>query len=385
MRILQVHTRYREPGGEDTVVTAERRLLAAAGHEVVVHEAHNPQGAGSVLAIAASPWNPVAAARATRLAGRVRPDVVHVHNTWYAMGRSVPARLARVGVPVVATLHNYRRVCPNASLFRDGHPCEDCVGRSPWPGVIHRCYRSSAVASAAVAVGIELERRGGLLDRSVASYLVLNAFMRDVLVRGGLPPDKVVVKGNSVPDPGERPASPSASATLLVVGRLAPLKGVDVLLDAWELARPSDLQLLVVGDGPLRATLEARNVPGVRFLGRQTPERVRDLMLAARALALPSVWYEGQPMSVLEAMAAGLAVLASDTGGMDELLTGAGREWLVPRGDVRSWAAALERLAELPADRLDAAGAALRQRWSTHHSESVALAALEDVYAKAVA
>ena len=379
MRVLQVHTRYRQPGGEDSVVEAERELLEGAGHEVVRYEATNPAGPAAAVSLVASPWNPAAARAVARVVAQCRPDVAHVHNTWYAMSPSVPAALARRGVPVVATLHNYRRVCANASLFRDGMPCEDCVGRSPLPGVRHRCYRGSYAASAAAATTIALNAGFGVMDRSVRLYLAVNQFARERFLRGGLPEERVRLHPNFVADPGPRAAPPSASRTVIVAGRVEAAKGVDVLVEGWRRAQPLDLELVVLGDGDLLAPLRAAAVPGVTFRGAVSAAEVRRHLLAARALAFPSVLYEGQPMSVLEAMASGLPVLASRRGGTPELLGAAGAAWMAEPGDPDSWAHALRRVASAAAD-ADRQGTELRSRWAAEHSASVALARLLDVY-----
>ena len=383
MRVLQVHTRYREAGGEDVVVEAERALLEAAGHEVLLHGAANPGGAGAAVALAASSWNTAAARRAAAAVAAFRPDVAHVHNTWYAMSPAVPAAIAGRGVPVVATLHNYRRVCANASLYRDGRPCEDCVGRSPWPGVRHRCYRGSLVASAAAATTIAVDRRLGLLDRSVRRFLAVNEFARERFVRGGLAPERIALHPNSTADPGPRAAPPSAGRSVVVFGRVEAAKGVDVLVDAWAAAPPPGLELLVVGDGELRRTLEARAVPGVRLLGAVPRPQVLELLLTARALAFPSVLYEGQPMTVLEAMSAGLPVLASDRGGTPALLDGTPSAWRARAGDRADWTRALHDLAQAPAAAVDGAGGVLRGRWARDHSQPAALERLLGHYAAA--
>lgn len=379
MKVLQVHTRYRQPGGEDTVVDAERELLAAAGHEVVRHEALNPSGAKAALALATSPWNPAAARAVSAVADRFRPDVAHVHNTWFAMSPAVPAALARRGIPVVATLHNYRRVCANASLFRDGAPCEDCVGRSPLPGVQHRCYRGSYAASASAAAGIALNSRFGLLDRSVDLFLTVNEFARERFLRGGLPPERLRLHPNFVADPGGRPAPPSRSRTVVVAGRVERAKGVDVLVEAWRMAAPHDLELLVLGDGELLESLRAMAVPGVRLPGSASADEVRAHLLTARALAFPSVLYEGQPMSVLEAMSCGTPVIASHRGGTPALLDASPSAWLPAAGDVRSWARALTDLASSPAV-ADEVGSALRRRWAKDHTGAAALERLTAIY-----
>jgi glycosyltransferase involved in cell wall biosynthesis len=381
MRILQVHTRYRYEGGEDAVAAAEAALLTEAGHQVVPYVAENPGSPGpAAAAMLASPWNPAAARAVAAAARRARPDVAHVHNTWFALTPSVVAALDGLGVPVVVTLHNYRLLCVNASLFRDGRPCQDCVGSHPWHGVRHRCYRGSVASSSAVAATIALNRLLGTWDRHVRVFLALNDFARERFVAGGLPPDRVRVKPNSVADPGPRPGPPSASRTVLFVGRLVAEKGVGVLLEAWGRLAPAGLELAVVGDGPLRAALERAAPPGVRFLGRLEPAAVRREMLAARALVFPSWLYEGQPLSVLEAFAAGLPVLASGLGGNVELVGGLGDGWLVPARDPRALAG---RLAALTDDRVDAAGARARERYRQRFTGPDNLRALEAAYREA--
>jgi glycosyltransferase involved in cell wall biosynthesis len=379
MRILQVHTRYRYEGGEDAVARAEAALLTQAGHQVVPYVAENPVGAGpTAAAMLASPWNPAAARRLRAAARRARPDVAHVHNTWFALTPSVVAALDGIGVPVVVTLHNYRLVCANASLFRDGRPCEDCVGSHPWHGVQHRCYRGSAVSSAAVAATISLNRAVGTWDRHVGLFLALNDFARDRFVAGGLPADRVWVKPNSVADPGPRPGPPSGSRTVLFAGRLTPEKGVGVLLEAWRRLAPAGLELVVAGDGPMRAELERRPPPGVRFLGQLDPPAVQGWMLRSRALVFPTWLYEGQPMSVLEAFAAGLPVLASRLGGNAELVGALGDGWLAPARDP---AALAERLADLADDAsVDQAGAVARRLYEERFAERHNLQALEAAY-----
>jgi glycosyltransferase involved in cell wall biosynthesis len=381
MRILQVHTRYRYEGGEDAVARAEATLLAEAGHEVVPYVAENPNRPGpTAAAMLTSAWNPLAARTLQAVAARVRPEVAHVHNTWFALTPSVVAGLDAMGVPVVMTLHNYRLLCVNASLFRDGRPCEDCVGTHPLPGIRHRCYRGSAASSAAVAASISLNRLLGTWHRHVRVFLALNDFARERFVSGGLPPDRVWVKPNSVADPGRRPCPPSSSRTVLFVGRLTPEKGLDVLLDAWRRLDPADLELVLIGDGPMRAELEQRSPPAVRFLGRLEPAAVRQWMLRSRALVFPTWLYEGQPLSVLEAFAAGLPVLASRLGGNVELIGGVGDDWLVPAHDP---AALAEGLAALSDDRVDQAGARARRIYEQRFTGPRNLQVLEAAYQEA--
>jgi glycosyltransferase involved in cell wall biosynthesis len=379
VRILQVHTRYREPGGEDAVVEAEAALLREAGHEVVQHQVANPQGTLATAAVLSrSPWNAGAATLVQRLAEERRPDVAHVHNTWYALSPAVVRALRRAAVPVVMTLHNYRLVCANALLFRDGRPCEDCVGNHPWHGVVHRCYRGSVLQSVPAAATIALHHRLGTWRHDVDLFLALNEFSRTLLVRGGLPAERIRVKPNFVDDPGARAVRAGSSSVVLCIGRLVAQKGIDLLLEAWRSLGDSRLELRLVGDGPLRGELERRGVPGVRFAGHLPAAQVREQMLAGRALVFPSRSYEGQPRVILEALAAGLPVLASGLGGMPELLAPLGSAWLAPAGTVAGWTEAMRRLAD--ARLVEQASRDARAQYERSFTRSAGLEALVAAY-----
>jgi glycosyltransferase involved in cell wall biosynthesis len=379
MKILQVHTRYREPGGEEVVARAEAELLTRAGHEVFIHAAENPTGVVPTAAsLAVSAWNPAAAVALRSTVRRVRPDVAHVHNTWYALSASAVTVLDGAGVPVVMTLHNYRLLCANALLFRDGRPCEDCVGTNPWHGLRHRCYRGSVLASAAAAGSIAANRAFRTWDRHVRLFLALNEFARGQYIQGGFPAHKIRVKPNFVGDPGPRERPPSASRTVLYVGRLSREKGLEVLLDAWRTVGDERLELVVVGDGPLRAQLERASPPNVRFIGQVPPGEVERLMLRSRTLVFPSIWYEAQPMVVLHALASGLPVLASKLGGNPVLLAPTGERWLSAPGDPSAWARGLRELQDDA--EVDHAGARLRQLYEERFSERIGRQLLEDAY-----
>lgn len=370
MRVLQVHCRYRLPGGEDAVVEREAALLRAAGHDVETLVVHNPESARTTaVALAAAPWNRAAAGRVREQALRVRPDVVHVHNTWFALSPAVLRAVRSAALPTVLSLHNYRLSCVSANFYRDGAPCFDCLGRSPAPGVRHRCYRGSAAASAAVAATVEVARLRRVWQRDVDAFAIPSARARELLVQSGVPASKAHVVPNVVADvPGR--AEPAASSTVLYVGRLTPEKGLDVLLRAWTAAPPPGLRLVVVGGGPLDEVVRSAAGSGVELAGRLAPGEVVQRMQAARALVVPSVWDEPFGLVVAEAAAAGLPVLAASSGALPELLAASGSTgWLVPPGDAAAWGAALASLASGSlADDLEAAGRRARSAYELHWS-----------------
>lgn len=380
MKVLQIHTEYREAGGEDAVVAAEAALLRAAGHEVVQWTNRNPAGGlTAVQALLRSPSNRSAAAAVGATARSADPDVVHVHNTWYATSPSIFRALQdAVSGPVVMTLHNYRLVCANGLLLRDGIPCELCVGSSPWKAVRYACYRESRIQSAAAATTIAVNRRRGSWAEGVDRFLALTDFARRRAVAGGLPAEKVETKPNFVPDPGARPRPPAESRRVLFVGRITAEKGIRTLVEGWLSGAPKGLELVVAGDGPLFAELAARDLAGVTMLGRVDRAGVQDLMFRSRALLFPSEWYEGMPMTLLEAFSSGLPVMGSDLGSMTEMLAPFGKRWLVTPGSVEDWS---EKLATLGDDSaVAAAGSTSRRLWEGEYGPEQALENLLNAY-----
>ena len=370
-------------GGEDSVAATEARMLRDAGHTVIEHHVGNPSGrVASAASLARASWNRASAREMRRVVRESEPDVAHVHNTWYTLTPSVLDALSAVGVPVVMTLHNYRLVCANAQLFRDGRACRDCVGRSPWPGILHRCYRDSTVASAVAAATISINWARGTWIKAVDQFIAPSHYVRETLITAGLPAERVVLRPHAVADSGPRALPPSASATVLFVGRISQEKGLAVLLDAWASARPKGLELVVAGDGPDRAALEGRGIEGVRFIGWVSSEPILELMLTSRVLAFPSICYEVFPATIVEAMCAGLPVIASAHGGPGDIVGAVGSEWLAPPGDVAAWAALLEQLSDDEA--LDAAAARAREIYEVLYAPEPGVASLLDVYRAAM-
>jgi glycosyltransferase involved in cell wall biosynthesis len=383
LRVLQIHNRYRESGGEDAVVDAEAELLRSSGHELLQYQAQNPAGwMRSAGSLALAVWNPRAARNLMQTVEEFGPDIAHVHNTWYSLSPAVVHALHRASIPVVMTLHNYRLMCANGQLYRDGSPCEDCVGTHPWRGVVHRCYRGSTVASAMAAATIGVHR---LLDTwsDVELFLAPTAFARALLITSGLPEDKIAVKPHFVEDPGPREHPPSEGTEVLYVGRLSDGKGVDRLLDAWHAAPHRSMELVIIGDGPLRSQLESGATSGVTFLGRLPHEGVLERMRRARALLFPSTTYETFGLVMIEAMACGVPVFASDLGPVAEVLDPLHDVQLVSPG--RSTAGWVDTIAGLQdAALVDDIGRHGRTSYLQRYQPSVALAVLERALLSAI-
>lgn len=395
--VLVVHERYRQAGGEDAVVEAECRLLTERGYRVERLTIDNERideraGKRAQLRLAAGTvWSFAAANVVRRLIARTRPDIMHVHNFLPLLSPSILAAAHEAGVGVVQTLHNYRLVCPVATLFRDGRPCEDCVGRSvAWPAVLHACYRSSKLASGVVATMLATNRARGTWSRDVDVYVAVSAFIRGRMIAGGLPKDRIIVKGNFVGsrrDPigdGSSDDRRPSAAGMLFVGRLTTEKGADLLLETWR--RHDNLPPLeIVGDGPLATQIsdDAAQMPRVQVAGLLDRAAVRERMDTARALVFPSRWYEGQPVTILEAFAAGLPVIAPNIGSIPELVDDGRTGLLFAPGDPDDLARAVGWAASNDSQMREM-GANARSEYERLHTPEANYGQLTAIYAQAL-
>lgn len=328
MRVLLVHNRYRssQPSGENAVVEDEARLLSEHGCAVeqLVTESDAIAGWG-LRKRATLPLRVVWSREGYRLTvdsiRRFRPDVVHFHNTFPLLSPSALWAARGSGCAVVMTLHNFRPLCPAGTFFRDGHVCEECLGRWPVPAVVHGCYRESRLATGPVAAMNSVHR---LLDtwlRCVDRFIVPSQFTKLKYVEAGWPEERFVVKYNTVPDPGI--SRTEVPAGFVCLSRLGPEKGIEILLKAWAEAFPhGEENVLIIGSGECETALKdfGEDLPGVTFLSQLERAQALTRLSLARALVIPSQCYEVFPRTVVEAYSLGVPVVASRIGSLTELV-----------------------------------------------------------------
>ncbi|SHK88636.1 glycosyltransferase family 4 protein [Hymenobacter psychrotolerans] len=390
LRILLIHNFYQQPGGEDAVFRAECALLRANGHAVETLEFHNTDietGAlGKLRAGLLGFYNPGSARRLRTAVAAFRPDVIHIHNLFPVGSPALLWAAHAAGVPVVMTLHNYRLICPGALLYTDGKLYEASVHRLfPWDAVRRKLYRNSAVQTAAVAAITGLHKLLGTWRWGVRRYITLTQFARQRYLDSSLRlrPEQVVYKSNFLVEPAPVASAARRANHLLFVGRLSPEKGLHTLLAA---AAAHALPLVVVGDGPLLAEVEAcaAATPSVQYAGPADAAGVAAAMRHCRALVMPSECVEGMPMVVLEAFAAGTPVLAARRGGPGEMVKPGSNGLLFEPGDAEGLAQAAHSLladAEL-ARRLGEGG---RASYEALYTPARNYARLLSIYQEAVA
>jgi glycosyltransferase involved in cell wall biosynthesis len=378
LRVLLVHNAYQMRGGEDSVVDAEVSLLRARGHEVTLFQRSNDDiNNMSRLGVASQTmWSVPTTRQVGDAIARHRPDVVHVHNTHPLVSPSVFWAAQSHGVPTVMTLHNFRLLCPQATLLRAGRPCEDCVGRAPWAALQHRCYRSSVVQTGALAATLMLHRMLGTYQHKVSRFIALNEFCKTKFVAGGLPADRIAIKPNFV----DCPALPvdQVRSGGLYVGRLSEEKGIHVLLKA--LCAYPEHQVEILGSGPCER--DAQEVAGAAYKGAQSPDQVMVRLAKAAYLVLPSICYEGFPRTLVEAFASGAPVIASRHGSLAELVEDGVTGLLFTPGDVDDLVAKM-RWADNHPEAMLAMGQSARKAYEMRYSPARNYDMLMGIYAEA--
>ncbi|MFL5770803.1 MAG: glycosyltransferase family 4 protein [Chloroflexota bacterium] len=386
--VLLVHERYRQRAGEDAVFDAELELLRDMGHPVEALVVDN-EGIRDERTIRQqirlgleTVWSARAARRVARQLSERPADVVHVHNTFPLLSPSIYGAARSSGAAVIQTIHNYRPICPAATLFRDGRPCEDCVGRAvAWPSVVHGCYRDSRVQTLPIATMLATQRLTRQW-RKIDVFIALTEFAASKLAEGGLPTDRIQVKANFVtPDPGPRSGRGDG---FLFVGRLAPEKGIGTIIDAAPLLG-AGIVVRVVGDGPeedrLRAAATAH--AALQPMGRLDRSAVLSELAACRALVFPSLWYEGLPMTLLEAFAVGVPVIAARIGAASALVEDGVTGLTFEPGDHAGMAAQLA-WAQAHPDEMAAFGHAGRKRFEARYTADASHRRLLEIYSIAL-
>ena len=325
MRILFIHNKYKQYGGEDVAVELEIAILIKKGHDVrtIFYDNTSVKGLLSkILAGLRSIYNFSSAKEISKIILQFKPDVIHIHNLFFIASPSVIYAANRHKVPVILTLHNYRLICANALLMRNNEVCELCTQKKiPLAGIKYKCYRNSATESALVTAITGFHKLRNTWENKVSAYITLNEFSRSKLLHSSLqvPEYKMITKPNFVPDPGE--GSIDREDFFLFAGRIAKEKGVQVLAKAF--ASMPEYKIIIAGDGPERKLLQEEfgSYPNISFKGQMEKKQISEYMKKCKAFICPSIWYEGAPLTIIEAFATGTPVIASRLGSMAETIT----------------------------------------------------------------
>jgi len=382
MNIAVIHNFYKSSGGEDRVFENEVDVLRRHGHTVSEFTMHNDDvDALSRLRLAKETvWSRQSYESLLDFFRHNCTDVAHFHNTFPLISPAGYYAAKEAGAAVVQTLHNYRLVCPSGQFLRAGRVCEDCLGRTfSWPSVAHACYRGERGATAVIASMSAFHWVRGTWTNQVDRYIALSTFARDRFIAGGLPADSLVVKPNFTSTSANTVTMPR-QLRALYVGRLSAEKGINTLLQAWnELETPID----IIGTGPLMESVQRANLPSVHVKGHVDSDEVAKAMAIACFLVIPSVWYEGFPMVIVEALAAGLPIIASKLGAMAEIVEDGVTGLHFEAGNASDLASKVRWAAD-HRDEMLHMGERARRAFQTRYSESIGYANLISIYKEAL-
>lgn len=328
-KVLLVHNYYRIPGGEDTVVHNEKAMLERHGHEVVTYFRRNEEIAGMPL------WRklllPFTAIFSLRTYCEVRRiirtqqiEVVHVHNWLALVSPSVYYAALSCGIPVVQTTHNYRMQCAEGSFFRAGRICTDCVSGGLRCALRHRCYHGSFGQTLVCTAAMWLHRRLGIYRH--LHYVCMTDFNRRKLTEANEAAGRVIYDPSHMHiKPHFTAAAKTASAQAscyLFIGRIERIKGVELLVKAF--ARMPEHSLVLAGTGTglehYQAEAAKSGCTNISFAGFCNREKLAELLAQAKAVIVPSQYYEPFGMVIIEAYAHGVPVIAGRVGGFPQLV-----------------------------------------------------------------
>lgn len=364
MKILLINNFYQStaPSGEHVVYNSEKQLLKLFGQKsgynltVISFERSNDEisslpFAKKILTSLNSTWSIETFKELRNTIRREKPDIAHFHNIFYLISPSAYYVCKDEGVKVIQTLHNFRLFCANSFFIRNGKICEECAKKSPLRGIIYGCNRNSRYNSIPGAITICLHRFLGTWIKKVDAFIALTEFSRKKFVEYGLSRNNIFIKPNFLLNPPIPKYTRSNYA--LFIGRLSMEKGVDTMIDAFEIIKhnmPNHFSLKIVGDGIKRKQLEdkifSRKITNIELIGMKDHSECIGLIKDSKFLILPSIWYEFFPMVVLEAFACGKPVIASRLGSMAELIEEGKTGLLFEPGDPKNLALKIKWMIE---------------------------------------
>lgn len=325
MKVLIVHNNYGKYSGEEAVVDKMAAMLQNHGHEVCFYrkstESIRESLTGKIQAFLSGIYSPSGVKGLREALKQEQPDVVNVHNLYPFISPAALFECKKAGVPVIMTIHNFRLMCPTGLFMRNGKPCEVCLEKkNDWSCIKYNCEHALSKS-----IGYTLRnvyaRWTGAYKKNVDVLACITEFQKTKLIAAGYDEDKIVVIPNSVDVAGHN--TPNKGEYVAFCGRLSREKGVDLIL---EVARKHpEIPFKLAGE--LRdETLVTQGIPNnCKFVGYLSGNRLNDFYKKASFAVMASKWYEGFPMSILEAAQFGKCTIGPNHGGFTEII-GTGEE-----------------------------------------------------------
>jgi glycosyltransferase involved in cell wall biosynthesis len=398
--LLSINNYFYYRGGAETVFLEHNRIFEREGWQVVPFAMKHPKNletpwseyfveelefgeqyslGGKLARIPKVLYSFEARRKLARLLDKAKPDVCHAHNIYHHISPSILGLLKGRGIPTVLTLHDLKIACPAYSMVTHDGICERCRGGRLYNVLLHRCIKGSIALSAVVMAEAVLHRLLGSYRDCVSAFVVPSRFYIDKFVEWGMPRALFRHVPNFVDVTRYRPQYAPGKA-FVYFGRISREKGLATLIRAVAAAGS---QLLVIGSGPALADMQELTVQlgaGVQFLGYRAGDALHEAIRSARAVVLPSEWYENAPMSVLEAYALGKPVIGARIGGIPELIREDETGLCFQSANEAELAAALRDISQTPDATIEAMGQAGRNWVERDFTAAVYQARMIDMY-----
>lgn len=380
-KILIVHNTYHHKGGEDSVVAEEIRALQENGYAVVYKEFNNDNfskfSLHSLLFPVILVFNLKSFLQIFFLIRSQKINVMHAHNIFYHASPSVFWAAKLAGARTVATLHNYRLFCLNATLFRNKDSCFDCIQNKNFKkGIKEKCFKSSALYSSALAFTINFHKKIHTWQNKVDRIIVINKFTEQLLLNDNISSEKIVLKPNFVKNDLYRDYS-NRNDFYLFIGRLDELKGIAYLMDAFKkLGR----KLLIVGSGEMQDYVRDNCSEQIIYAGVKSKAEVIDLLIRCKALVFPSIGIEVMPMTIIEAFSCGTIPIAAASVNTEAMIKNGETGFLFKPKDEEDLIRTVQYFETLPKVQLNELSCQARQKFLNVYSEEHHLKIIKDIY-----
>lgn len=383
MRILIIHNQYQHIGGEDFVMGQEMEALRK-NHEVDLYTVRNVKGLKGYLQYLLYPINWPEVKKIKERINEFKPDIIHIHNMHYALGPLFILHIQKMKIPMLMTLHNFRLICPSATLFYDGNIYLNSINSDfPWDAVKKKVLENSYFKTFWTAFTYWIHRKCGTFN-AISRFITLSEFSKSIFTKSKLnvPLDKFVVKPNFVRVAEVTKEYPSDY--FVYVGRLSEEKGIIPLLHAW---KATDHKIKIFGTGPLQKEVEliVSNSPNMQYMGFQDKQTLSNQIASASAVIVPSVCYESMPLAVLEAYALGTPVIASSIGILTEMVVPLYTGLLFDPHNHINMVQTLAEWKSLPKEKILEIKANCQKEYLQKYSQPIVMNELEKIYNEVLA
>jgi len=406
MEILSLNNYNYLRGGSEKVFFGEMDLLKAHGHDVVAFARNTSRDIPatyshlfpkdiktdstklsfkSLSTLFEVVYSKTSREALQKLLKKINPDVAHAHNIYGRLTTSVLDSLHEKKCPVVMTLHDYKLICPSYKLMSGGRVCEDCKGGKYYHAIVNKCHKDSYIASAIYSFESWFNAFLNKYKDNVCYFIAPSQFLRNKLIEFGWSAEQIVYIPNYIVSQDFIP-NYGAKNYLLYIGRLSGEKGIGTLIQAFKTVKEENVELLIVGDGPERESLVeiAKADNRIQFTGYLSGEKLAEVTQNAKAVVVPSEWYENAPISILEAFAYGKPVIGARIGGIPEMIDEGKNGLLYESGNVDELAEKINELLGSSNEYLVDLGKAARKKVEENYNPEMHFEKLINVYQKAI-